>query len=166
MNNFLDVGRIKNDFPIFKKRMRNGSRLVYLDSGATTQKPLSVIEAEGNFYKEINGAVHRGSHLLAEAASEAFENSRELVAEFIGAPSQEVIFTKSATESLNLLAYSIGNTKNILSNGDEILVTEMEHHANLIPWQELARRTGAHLRWIPVNSQGRSEEHTSELQSH
>ena len=155
MNNFLDVGRIKNDFPIFKKRMRNGSRLVYLDSGATTQKPLSVIEAEGNFYKEINGAVHRGSHLLAEAASEAFENSRELVAEFIGAPSQEVIFTKSATESLNLLAYSIGNTKNVLSNGDEILVTEMEHHANLIPWQELARRTGAHLRWIPVNSQGR-----------
>ena len=160
MSEVLDVKRIKEDFPIFKKKMRNDASLVYLDSGATSQKPLSVIEAERNFYTNYNGAVHRGSHLLAEEASEAFESARETVAQFIGAPAQEVIFTKSATESLNLLAYSMGNTKlkngqNLISTGDEILVTEMEHHANLIPWQQLAKRSGAELKWIPVNSEGR-----------
>ena len=160
MSEVLDVKRIKEDFPIFKKKMRNDASLVYLDSGATSQKPLSVIEAEKNFYTNYNGAVHRGSHLLAEEASEAFESAREMVAQFIGAPAQEVVFTKSATESLNLLAYSMGNTKlnngqNLIGTGDEILVTEMEHHANLIPWQQLAKRSGAELKWIPVNSEGR-----------
>jgi cysteine desulfurase/selenocysteine lyase len=135
--------------------MRNDAKLTYLDSGATSQKPFSVVKAEEDFYFKHNAAVHRGSHLLAEEANEAYENAREIIAEFIAAPSQEVIFTKSATESLNLLAYSISNTKDFLKNGDEILVSEMEHHANLIPWQEVAKRTGAKLRWIPVNEEGR-----------
>ena len=135
--------------------MRNSSRLIYLDSGATSQKPKSVIEAEENFYFNHNAAVHRGSHLLAEEANEAFEGAREIIAAFLGAPSEEIIFTKSATESLNLIAYSISNTRNYLNAGDEIIVTEMEHHANLIPWQELAKRTGAKLRWISVTEDGR-----------
>ena len=151
----LNISAIKKDFPIFGKPMRNNARLIYLDSGATSQKPASVVAAETDFYFKHNAAVHRGSHLLAEEASEAYEGAREIVAEFIGAPASEVIFTKSATESLNLLSYSISNTKGYLSSGDEILVTEMEHHANLIPWQELAKRTGAILRWIPVTEDGR-----------
>ena len=151
----LNVEEIKKDFPIFGKSMRNSSRLIYLDSGATSQKPKSVIEAEENFYFNHNAAVHRGSHLLAEEANEAFEGAREIIAAFLGAPSEEIIFTKSATESLNLIAYSISNTRNYLNAGDEIIVTEMEHHANLIPWQELAKRTGAKLRWISVTEDGR-----------
>ncbi len=151
----LNVEEIKKDFPIFGKSMRNGARLIYLDSGATSQKPRSVIAAEEDFYFKHNAAVHRGSHLLAEEANEAYEGAREVIAEFLGAPSEEIIFTKSATESLNLLAYSISNTRNYLSDDDEILVTEMEHHANLIPWQELAKRTGAKLRWISVSEDGR-----------
>lgn len=151
----LDIASIKKDFPILGKSMRNDANLIYLDSGATSQKPATVIKAEEDFYFKHNAAVHRGSHLLAEEANEAYENAREIIAEFIGAPSQEVIFTKSATESLNLLAYSISNTKGFLKSGDEILVSEMEHHANLIPWQELAKRSGAKLRWIPVKEDGR-----------
>jgi cysteine desulfurase/selenocysteine lyase len=151
----LNVAAIKKDFPILGKSMRNNSNLIYLDSGATSQKPFSVVKAEEDFYFKHNAAVHRGSHLLAEEANEAYENAREIIAEFIGAPSQEVIFTKSATESLNLLAYSISNTQGFLKSGDEILVTEMEHHANLIPWQEVAKRTGSKLRWIEVGEDGR-----------
>jgi cysteine desulfurase/selenocysteine lyase len=151
----LDIASIKKDFPILSKSMRNDAKLIYLDSGATSQKPISVVKAEEDFYFRHNAAVHRGSHLLAEEANEAYENAREIIAEFIGAPGAEVIFTKSATESLNLLAYSISNTKDFLDSGDEILVSEMEHHANLIPWQEVAKRTGAKLRWIPVNEEGR-----------
>ena len=135
--------------------MRNGSDLIYLDSGATSQKPFSVVKAEEEFYFKHNAAVHRGSHLLAEEANEAYEGARNIVAEFLGAPSEEVIFTKSATESLNLLAYSISNTTGFLKPGDEILVTEMEHHANLIPWQQLAKRSGAIIKWIPVTVDGR-----------
>lgn len=151
----LNVAAIKKDFPIFLKSMRNNSNLIYLDSGATSQKPISVIKAQGDFYFNHNAAVNRGSHLLAEEANEAYESARGIIAEFIGAPSQEVIFTKSATESLNLLAYSISNTPGFLQPGDEILVSEMEHHANLIPWQELAKRTGSKLRWIEVGEDGR-----------
>ena len=134
-------------------------RLVYLDSAATSQKPLSVLDAERDFYLHHNAAVHRGAHQLAEEATELYEGARETVAVFLGAHSQEVIFTKSATESINLLAYSFGNadksSKFHINPGDEIVVTEMEHHANLIPWQELARRTGAVLRWFPVTPEGR-----------
>ena len=142
-----------------QRTVRGGNPLVYLDSGATSQKPNQVIEAESNFYRNSNAAVHRGAHLLAEEASLAYENARLKVANFIGAKIEETIFTKSATESLNALAYSFGNaakgSKFHLEAGDEIVVTEMEHHANLIPWQQLAKRTGAKLKWFSVTPDGR-----------
>ena len=155
----LDVARIKKDFPILARTVRNEHPLVYLDSAATSQKPLQVIEAESEFYSRHNAAVHRGAHLLAEEATDAYEGAREIVARFIGAKSEEVVFTKSATESLNLLAYSWGNSPSgsrfHLAPGDVIVLSEAEHHANLIPWQELARRSGAVLRWFGVNDDGR-----------
>lgn len=155
----LNVSAIKEDFPIFRKTMRGGGRLVYLDSAATTQKPAQVLDAEREFYLNHNAAVHRGAHQLAEEATELYEGARTIVARFLGSLDEEIIFTKSATESLNLLAYSFGNAESgsrfVLRSGDEILVTEMEHHANLVPWQELARRTGATLRWIPITPDGR-----------
>jgi len=153
----IDFSVYKKDFPIFERKVRGGHSLVYLDSGATSQKPNSVIEAEINFYRNINAAVHRGAHLLAEEASEAYESARANVANFIGANPAEVIFTKSATESLNVLAYSFGNSNSgiHIGKGDEIVVTELEHHANLIPWQQLAKRTGAKIRWFNVSENGR-----------
>ena len=156
MNSILDVAAIKRDFPIFSQEMRGGKRLVFLDSGATSQKPIQVMDAERNFYSTNNAAVHRGSYLLAERASEAFEGARDRVAQFIGAQSHEIVFTKSATESLNLLAVSLERTTGSLQvkEGDEIVVSELEHHANLIPWQELAKRTGAVLKWFEMNEDG------------
>lgn len=155
----FDVAQLRKDFPIFERTIRDGKRLVYLDSGATSQKPLSVIEAESNFYKFHNAAVHRGAHQLAEEATDAFEGAREIVAEFIGATEDEIVFTKNATESLNLVAYAMGNaepgTTFALTSKDKIVVTEMEHHANLIPWQQLAKRTGAKLSWFEVTDDGR-----------
>ena len=152
----FDPELIKSDFPIFNRKVRGNNRLIYLDSAATSQKPKSVIAAEAKFYELMNGAANRGAHLLAEEASLAYEQARERVAKFINAKSQEVIFTKSATESLNGLAYSLGNpdSKIHLNAGDTIVVSEMEHHANLIPWQQLAKRTGAKLRWIEVDKTG------------
>ena len=156
MNSILDVSAIKRDFPIFSQEMRGGKRLVFLDSGATSQKPIQVMDAERNFYSTTNAAVHRGSYLLAERASEAFEGARDRVAQFIGAQSHEIVFTKSATESLNLLAVSFERTSGPLQikAGDEIVLSELEHHANLIPWQELAKRTGAILKWFEMNEDG------------
>lgn len=155
----LDVASIKKDFPILSKKMRNDGKLIYLDSGATSQKPNIVLEAERRFYSEHNAAVHRGAHLLAEEASEAYEGARATVAKFIGADVEEVVFTKSATESINLIAYSFGNSlpgsRFALQPGDRIVLSEMEHHANLIPWQQLAKRTGAEITWFPVTDQGR-----------
>ena len=153
----VDLSRYKNDFPILQRKVRGGNTLIYLDSGATSQKPEIVIEAEANFYRTKNAAVHRGAHLVAEEASEVYEGARENVARFIGAKSDEVIFTKSATESLNLIAYSLGNpeSKFHLNSGDEIVVSEMEHHANLIPWQQLAKRVGAKLTWFKITDEGR-----------
>lgn len=155
----LNGALIRKDFPIFKRVIRGDMRLIYLDSGATSQKPNDVIEAEANFYRHNNAAVHRGAHQLAEEATEAYEGARFIVADFLGGDVDEIIFTKSATESLNLLAYSIGNadSKNRfhLKTSDRIVVTEMEHHANLIPWQELAKRTGADLAWFKVDENGR-----------
>jgi len=148
----LDVTAIKKDFPIFDRTIRDGQRLVYLDSGATAQKPNSVIDAELNFYRFNNAAVHRGAHQLAEEATENFENSRSIVAEFLGAKSDEIVFTKSATESINLVAYALTEK---VKPGDRIVVSEMEHHANLIPWQQLAKRTGAELAWFEVTPEGR-----------
>lgn len=150
---------IRKDFPIFHRSIRDGKRLVYLDSGATSQKPLVVIEAESDFYKNHNAAAHRGAHQLAEEATEAIESARSKVAAFLGGASDEIVFTKSSTEALNLIAYSIGNSpvgnKFHLNPGDEIVISEMEHHANLIPWQQLAQRTGALLKWFEVDAGGR-----------
>lgn len=150
---------VRQDFPIFERTIRGGKRLIYLDSGATSQKPNSVLEAESNFYRRHNAAVHRGAHQLAEEATDAYEGARAIVAKFLGGGVDEIIFTKGATESLNLLAYAFSNadSKNRFYLGSEnrIVVTEMEHHANLIPWQQLAKRSGAELAWFEVTSDGR-----------
>ena len=155
----FDPREVRKDFPIFERTIRDGKRLVYLDSGATSQKPNSVIEAESNFYRMHNAAVHRGAHQLAEEATDAYEGARATVAKFLGGSSDEIIFTKSATESLNLLAYAISNAESgnrfAINSTDRIVVTEMEHHANLIPWQQLAKRSGADLAWFNVTPEGR-----------
>ena len=155
----FDVAAIRRDFPIFERTVRGGKKLIYLDSGATSQKPESVIEAESNFYRSHNAAVHRGAHQLAEEATDAYEGAREKVANFLGAKSEEIVFTKSATESINLIAYSMSNAPSgsrfALTSKDRIVVTEMEHHANLIPWQQLASRSGAKLSWFEVMPNGR-----------
>ena len=155
----FEPSAIAKDFPILSRKIRDGKRLVYLDSGATSQKPSVVIEAESNFYRMHNAAVHRGAHQLAEEATDAYEGARTIVADFLVATSNEIVFTKSATESLNLVAYAMGNAMRgnrfFISAGDEIVVTEMEHHANLIPWQQLAARTGATLKWFEVTPEGR-----------
>ncbi len=155
----LNAALIRRDFPIFDRKIRGENRLVYLDSGATSQKPNVVIEAEADFYRNNNSAVHRGAHQLAEEATEAYEGARLIVAKFLAADGDEIVFTKSATESLNLLAYAMGNApvgnRFHLGQGDGLVVTEMEHHANLIPWQQLAKRTGAKLSWFNVNPDGR-----------
>ncbi len=158
-----ELAAIRGDFPILTRTVRDGRPLVYLDSGATSHKPTPVLDAERAFYEQHNAAVHRGAHQLAEEATDDFEAARATVASFIGAPADEVVFTKNATEALNLVAYAFSNAaptddpkdeRFVLRPGDEILVTEMEHHANLVPWQELARRTGATLRWVPVDADG------------
>jgi len=155
----FDPLAIRKDFPIFDRSIRDGKRLVYLDSGATSQKPKAVMQAESDFYSQHNAAAHRGAHQLAEEATEAIESARTIVANFLSGASEEIVFTKSSTEALNLLAYSIGNApvgnRFHLKAGDEIVVSEMEHHANLIPWQELAKRTGAVLKWFEVDPDGR-----------
>ena len=158
----LDVARIRKDFPIFTRTIRDGKKLVYLDSGATSQKPQVVIDAEVDFYAKHNAAAHRGAHQLAEEATEMFEASRETVASFLGAKTEEIVFTKSATESLNLLAYAFSNAEPgsqfAISSEHSIVVSEMEHHANLIPWQQLAKRSGADLKWFGVTTDGRLDE--------
>jgi cysteine desulfurase/selenocysteine lyase len=155
----LDPYLLRQDFPIFGRTVRDNKRLVYLDNGATSHKPEMVIEAEANFYRNTNAAVHRGAHHLAEEATESYEEARDYVARFLGAKSTEVVFTKNATEALNLLAYSFTNAEAgnrfHLTPQDRIVVTEMEHHANLIPWQQLAKRSGAHLGWFNVDADGR-----------
>ncbi|QOD04568.1 cysteine desulfurase [Pseudarthrobacter sp. BIM B-2242] len=162
-----EVLRIRNDFPILNQLV-NGQPLVYLDSGATSQNPLSVIEAEQEFYEQRNAAVHRGAHHLAVEATEVFEDARQTVADFIGADYEETVWTSNATEGLNLVSYALSNAtlwaaqgrgdnrlkELAVGPGDQIVVTEMEHHANLIPWQELAFRTGATLRYIPIDDAG------------
>ena len=155
----FNVAKVRKDFPIFERTIRDGKKLVYLDSGATSQKPLAVIDAESNFYKFNNAAVHRGAHQLAEEATDAYEGARLKVANFLSAKEEEIVFTKSATESLNLIAYAMGNaepgSRFALTANNRIVVTEMEHHANLIPWQQLAARTGASLSWFEVTPEGR-----------
>lgn len=159
----LETARVRGDFPLLERTM-GGSRLAYLDSGATAQKPTCVIDAEQDFLTRSNAAVHRGAHTLAVEATEAFEAARAAVAHFVGADTEEVVWTKNATEALNLVAYGFANASAGLG-GDEaarfrvgpddtLVVTEMEHHANLVPWQQLAARTGARLRWLPLTDEG------------
>jgi cysteine desulfurase/selenocysteine lyase len=150
---FLDTAAIRADFPILSRRVRNDKALVYLDSGATSQHPRQVLDAEREYYERHNAAAHRGAHLLGEEATEVYEGGRAKVARFIGASSaNEVVFTKNATESVNLLAYALTSS---VKAGDEILISEIEHHANLVPWQQLAQRTGASLRWFKALPDGR-----------
>lgn len=158
-----EVQRIRADFPILRTNV-NGHPLVYLDSGATSQRPNAVLDAERDYATTMNAAVHRGAHTLAAEATELFEDARSAVARFVGADHDEIVWTSNATEAINLVAYSISNAslgrggaaaeRLRLREGDEIVTTEMEHHANLIPWQELAARTGATLRVIPLDDDG------------
>lgn len=160
----LDLAAVRADFPLLGERV-NGEPLVYLDSGATSQKPQAVIDAEVAFLTRANSAVHRGAHTLAAEATELFEDARSTVARFVGARPDQLVWVSGATAGLNLVAYAIGNAslgrgapasaRFALQPGDELVVTESEHHANLIPWQELAARTGATLRHIPVREDGR-----------
>ncbi|MEU6465921.1 cysteine desulfurase [Streptomyces sp. NPDC046976] len=150
----FDAGALREDFPILGRTLESGAPLVYLDSGATTQKPLAVLDAERDYYVTRNAAVHRGAHQLAGEATEAYEGARHAVARFIGAADDEVVFTKNTTEGINLVAYALGNAGRI-GPGDRIVVTEMEHHANLVPWQQLAGRTGATLDWFGLTDEGR-----------
>ena len=153
----IDVERIRADFPILSRVMRGGNQLAYLDSGATSQKPLAVLDAEREFLTTSYGAVHRGAHQLMEEATDAYEQGRDDIAAFVGARADELVFTKNATEALNLVSYVLGDDRfdRAVGPGDVIVTTELEHHANLIPWQELARRTGATLRWYGVDDEGR-----------
>ena len=158
-----EVRRIRGDFPILGAHV-HGHPLVYLDSGATSQRPLAVLDAERDFATSMNSAVHRGAHTLAAEATELFEDARAAVARFVGADDDEIVWTSNATEAINLVAYSLSNAslgrggaaaeRLRLREGDEIVTTEMEHHANLIPWQELAARTGATLKVIPLDDDG------------
>ncbi|MDN5916156.1 MAG: cysteine desulfurase [Pseudonocardia sp.] len=170
----LDVARIREDFPILGRTVREDRPLVYLDSGATSQRPRQVLDAEREFLTHHNAAVHRGAHQLAEEATDAYESARERIAAFVGAMTREVVFVKNATEGINLVAYAFGNAsvrtglsdeseRFALEPGDEIVVTELEHHANLVPWQELCRRTGAVLRWYSVTEDGRIDLDSLEL---
>jgi len=165
----FDVAVIRADFPILGRTVRDGKPLVYLDSGATSQRPTTVIDAEQEYITTSHSAVHRGAHQLAEEATDFYESARHRISSFLGASRpEELIFTKNATEGINLVASSLGNAsvgaagsggggggggafaQFVIGLGDEILVTEMEHHANLLPWQELCRRTGATLRWFKL----------------
>jgi cysteine desulfurase/selenocysteine lyase len=150
----FDVDEIRKDFPILKREVRPGVRLVYLDSTATSQKPLSVIQEMDEFYRQSNANIHRGIHTLAEESTAKYERARVTVAEFIGAPSpRQVIFTRNTTESINLVAQTWG--RSALEAGDVVVLTEMEHHSNLVPWQILASQLGLRLEFIPVTPQGR-----------
>ncbi|MBF6470302.1 MULTISPECIES: cysteine desulfurase [Nocardia] len=161
----LDVARIRADFPILNRTVRDGKPLVYLDSGATAQRPIGVLEAERDFLITSNAAVHRGAHQLSEEATDAYEDARADIARFVGVDAGEIVFTKNATESLNLVTYAFADDRfpHHVGPGDEIVITELEHHANLVPWQELARRTGATLKWYAVTEDGRIDLDSLEL---
>jgi cysteine desulfurase / selenocysteine lyase len=157
----LDVAAIRADFPILGRTVRGGKPLVYLDSANTSQKPRQVIDTLTEFYEQHNANIHRATHELGEEATAAYEGARIKVAQFIGAADEtEVVFTKNVSEAINLVAYSLGNATAGgsalgLREGDEIVITEMEHHSNIVPWQLLCERTGARLRWFGVTEDGR-----------
>lgn len=154
----LDTHAIRQDFPILSRTVRDGQPLIYLDSGATAQRPLQVLDAERDFLTKHNAPVHRGAYQIAEEATDAYEGAREAIAAFVGAADEEIAFTKNATEALNEVAFVLGDSRAgelQVTEGDEIVVSELEHHANLVPWQELARRTGATLKWFRATEDGR-----------
>ncbi|MEV0707030.1 cysteine desulfurase [Nocardia aurea] len=163
--NAVDVARVRADFPILSRTVRDGKPLVYLDSGATSQRPTEVLDAERDFLITSNSAVHRGAHQLAEEATDAYEGARADIGRFVGVEADEIVFTKNATESLNLVTYSFADERfpYHVGPGDEIVITELEHHANLVPWQELARKTGATLKWYAVTEDGRIDLDSLEL---
>jgi cysteine desulfurase/selenocysteine lyase len=159
----FDVARIRKDFPILERTVRDGRPLVYLDSANTSQKPRQVLDVLANFYERHNANIHRATHQLGEEATAAYEGARATVAGFIGAAEPaEIVFTKNVSEAINLVAYSMGNAsaarsggRFALGPGDEIVISEMEHHSNIVPWQLLCQRTGATLRWFRVTPEGR-----------
>ncbi|MBF0581998.1 cysteine desulfurase [Corynebacterium sp. ED61] len=158
MSTSLDTAEVRKDFPILSRTVRDGRPLVYLDSGATSQRPVQVLDAERDFLITHNAPVHRGAYEIAEGATDAYEDAREDIAAFVGAEDHEIAFTKNATEALNEVAYILGDPRSgefTVTAGDEIVISELEHHANLVPWQELAQRTGATLRWYSVTEDGR-----------
>src|ERR1700747_635932 len=151
----VDWKAIREDFPILRERV-HGKPLIYFDNAATTQKPRAVIDALRHYYEHQNANVHRGLHELSSRATEAYENARRRVADYIGAASaEEIIFTRGTTESINLVAQAWG--EKFIRQGDVILLTVMEHHSNLVPWQLLAERTGAQLRFVPIRDDGTLE---------
>jgi cysteine desulfurase/selenocysteine lyase len=161
----LDVQRVRKDFPILDRTVRDGKQLVYLDSANTSQKPRQVIDAMTDFYERHNANIHRATHELGEEATEAYEGARLKVAGFLGARDEtEIVFTKNVSEAINLVAYSLSNAATApdeaarrlaVGPGDEVVITEMEHHSNIVPWQLLCERTGATLRWFGVTEDGR-----------
>src|SRR5882762_7134620 len=148
----LDVYAIRRQFPVLNREVK-GKPLVYFDNAATTQKPQSVIDALVNYYSGYNANIHRGIHTLAEEATAAFERTRDAVQQFIHAASrEEIIFTRGTTEGINLVAYTWGRQN--IKAGDEILISTMEHHSNIVPWQVLCEEKGAVLKIIPINDEG------------
>ncbi|MBP8061072.1 MAG: cysteine desulfurase [Cloacibacterium sp.] len=149
----FDIKEIRDQFPILNQQV-NGKPLIYLDNAASSQKPISVLETWQNYYEEINANVHRGIHTLSQLATEEMENSRKKVQHFINAKHDyEVIFTRGTTEGINLIAYSLGNS-NFIKKDDEIIISYLEHHSNIVPWQMLCERTGAKLKVIPIDENG------------
>ena len=165
MSNF-DVCAIREQFPILSRTVRDDKPLVYLDSGATSQRPLPVWKAEEEFVLGTNAPVHRGSYQLAEEADDAYESARQAIAAFVGADRDEIAFTKNATEALNEVAYVLSDERAgdlYVGEGDTVVITELEHHANLVPWQELCQRTGAQLKWYSMTEDGRIDLESLEL---
>ena len=162
----FDVNAIREQFPILQRTVRGDKPLVYLDSGATSQRPLPVWKAEEEFVLQTNAPVHRGSYQLAEEADDAYESARRAIAAFVGADRDEIAFTKNATEALNEVAYVLSDERAgdlYVGEGDTVVITELEHHANLVPWQELCARTGATLKWYSMTEDGRIDLDSLEL---
>ena len=162
----FDVNAIREQFPILQRTVRGDKPLVYLDSGATSQRPLPVWKAEEEFVLHTNAPVHRGSYQLAEEADDAYESARQAIAAFVGADRDEIAFTKNATEALNEVAYVLSDERAgdlYVGEGDTVVITELEHHANLVPWQELCARTGATLKWYSMTENGRIDLDSLEL---
>ena len=164
-----ELSRLRADFPILGRVGRGGKPIAYLDFSATSQKPVQVIDAISNFYRTSNGAVHRGTHLLGDESTAAFEEGRAILADFIGGRANEIIWTKNATEAINLVALAMRNATQDsgvkpspvkLAAGDNIVITRAEHHANLVPWQQLCAATGTELRWLDLHEDGRIDRET------